>query len=300
MIKWLILAVVIIVLIFIIYKFKKPRIDTWNLISGQVGGGKTSSCVCRIKRQLRKYYFLFRNRKIKNDYIILSNFPMGKQEKKFGKLTGKRYIKVWLKKIYCYDLNLDVILLQKKLPQDEVILVIDEFSDVASQFDYNNPLVKDNIKEFVSKFRHYTHGKGYGYIIDQCSQEIFLQARRRISYCYNMVNCFKVPLLPIVIYQYRKILLSDEVDNVIDVKEGTEEVELQKFIFFTNPFKMFDSCYLSDRYLIIDGYTNLKTHETLKRNDVFKLPKVKYLYYNTLKYDNITEIEYINSIILKK
>lgn len=291
MFKWLLIIVVIIVLVFVIKHYKTPRIETWNMISGHVGGGKSSSCVCRIVRQLRKYYFLFRNRKIKNDYIILSNFPMGKLERK----TGKRYIKIWFKKIYCYDLNINILLLKEKLPQDEVILVIDEFSDVASQFDYNNPLVKDNIKEFVSKFRHYTHGKGYGYIIDQCSQEIFLQARRRIAYCYNMVNCIKIKFLPIIIFEYRKIMISDEVDNVLSVDKGTNEEDLQKFIFFVNPFKLYDSYYLSDRYNAVSKIVDLKTSQSLKRNDTFKLPKVKTMYYETLIYDDIDEETYNKS-----
>ena len=147
MFKWILLAVVIIVLIFVIKHYKTPRIETWNMISGQVGGGKSSSCVCRIVSQLRRYYFLFRNRKIKNDYIVLSNFPLGKIEKIRGKETGKKYLRIWFKKIYCYDLDINILLMQEKLPQDEVIIIIDEFSDVASQFEYNNPLVKDNIKE---------------------------------------------------------------------------------------------------------------------------------------------------------
>lgn len=296
-ILWILLVLVLIVAIYLLIKFKRPRLDTWNMISGQVGGGKTSSCVCRVISQLKRYYFLWRNKKIKNDYIILSNFPLGKLEKK----TGKRYLRIWFKKIYCYDLDVNIIMLQERLPQDEVIIVIDEFNDVASQYMFKDPKVMDNLKEFVSKFRHYTHGLGYGYVIDQCSKEIVAEVRRRIAYCYNMVNSLKIKLLPLIIFEYRKIAISDEVDNVLEVDKGTEEVDLKKMIFFVNPFKYYDSYYLSDRYLAVSKIAKLtQNSKTLKRNDTFKLPKVPYLYYETLKYDNITEEQYIESLKKKK
>ena len=239
-ILWLLLIVVVIILCVVIFKYKRPRIDTLNGISGQVGGGKTSSCLCRVISYLRRIYFLGRNkRRYKNDYIILSNFPIGKEEKKRGKKTGKRFIRIWFKKIYCYDLTLNVILLQTRLPQDEVILIIDEFSGIVSQLDYNLPIVKDNIKEFARCFRQYTHSKGLLFWVDQCAKEIVNPVRRRTAYCYNMLHCRKLPLLPIVIYEYRKILISDEVENTIDTATNTNEEDIKKFIFFSNPFKWY-------------------------------------------------------------
>ena len=281
----------VIALIVYIKFFKTPRIETINMVSGGLGSGKTSSVICRVKRQLFRYYFLFRNRSIKNDYVILSSFPVGKTDKK-----GKRYLKVCGRKIYCYDLTLDLLLLQKKLPQNEVILIIDEFSNIASQFDFNNPVVKDNIDEFIRNFRHYTQGKGYIYAIDQCSNNIFLQVRRRGNYVYNMQSCFKIKFLPIIIFTYRKIFISDEVVNQIDVKEGTNETELCRFIFLCNPFKWYDSYAYSDRYQLISkkyefGYTT--NVNSKKRNDVLKLNIRSKTYYETLIADNITETEYL-------
>ena len=290
MILILFLIIVLIVLLVLLKKFKSPRIETLNVISGGVGGGKTSSGICRIKRQLFKYYFLFKNRNIKKDYILLGSFPMGKEEKK----TGRFYIRTCLfKKIYCYDLDMDILLMQKKLPQDEVILVCDEFSDIASQFDFNNPKVKDNIDEFISKFRHYTHGKGFIYVIDQSSANIFLQVRRRANYCYNMISSRKLFFLPIMIYEYRKIMISDEVQNKVELKDSVDENEVRKFIFFCNPFKYYDSFCYSDRYQAISTTLQLQNkYHKLKRNDLMKIKDKKKLYYECLKYDGIKKEDY--------
>ena len=287
---WYVLILVVLIVLFIILrKFKNPRIETFNLISGGVGSGKTSSVMCRIKSQLRRYYFIWRNRKIKNDYIIVSNFPIGKlsKDKKY------RYIKVLGRKIKCYDLDLNILTLQERLPQDEVIIVIDEFSQIASQFDFNNPIVSRNMNEFFAFFRHYTHGKGYIYGLDQCSENIFLQLRRRASYCYNMMSCKKLLFLPIVIYEYRKLMISDEVQNVIEVKDGVDENELRKFIFFTNPFKLYDSYCYSERYKKVPLIKGLKFNDKdMKRNDLMKLTENKPLYYNCLDYDGLDPDKY--------
>ena len=287
---------IIILLVLIFRRFHNPRLDTINGNSGQNGGGKTSGILCRIIRYLRRVYFLFRNLKLKNDYIILSNFPIGKLEKK----TGKRYIRIYHKKIYCYDLDIKILLLQERLPQDEVIIFIDEFSTIASQLDFNNNLVKDNIKEFFRLFRHYTHGKGFIFWSDQCSAEIFNPVRRRTAYCYNYIHSFKVPLLPIYIQEYRKIMISDEVQNVITTEDNTKEVDIQKFIFFINPFKWYDSFAHSERYNSVKKVHELKSSPTLKRSSTLALPSIKYLYYETLENDGITESAYISTKLKNK
>lgn len=286
---WLLLALFLIVFIIFAIKYKSLRLDTLNGISGQVGGGKTSSSVCRIIcKVLRPIYFLGRNKKkYKNDYIVLSSFPLGKLEKK----TGKRFIRIWFKKIYCYDLDLDILILKKRLPQNEVILVTDEFSGVVSQLDYNIPIVKDNLKEFSRCFRQYTESKGYWFWTDQCSKEIVNVLRRRTAYCYNMISCRKIKLLPIMIYEYRKLLISDEVDNVVQTDSSTQETDIKKCIYFVNPFKYYDSNYLSERYKVITNIMDLKVSKTLKRNDLLKLNE-NVVYYETLKFDNISEEDY--------
>lgn len=292
----LIIIVVIIALIFFLKQYKKIRLDNVNLISGQVGGGKTSSVICRIISQiLRKKYFLYYNlpftKNKKKDYIVLSSFPIGKLEKK----TGKRYIRIWFKKIYCYDLDYNLLFLQHRVDNDNIIIVIDEFSDFISQFDFNLPVVKDNFDEFISKFRHYTKGNGYLFAIDQCTSSIPYQVRRRAGYAYNMLKSFKVPFLPIMTFQFRKIVISDEVSNVLDIKDNNNDNDFEKVIFFVNPFKWYDSYCYSNRYLAIKINDLLKTSLTLKRNDLMKIPYNlnDYLYYETLKFDNINEELYI-------
>lgn len=291
--KFLLTFLIIFLIIFLIYyiiKFKHPKIETLNLVSGGLGSGKTSvGLVCRPITILRKFYFLWRNKKIKNDYIILSSFPIGIKENN----SNKRYIKIFGKKIYCYDLTLDILTMKTKLPQDEVILLCDEFSSIANQFDFGNPIIKNNIDEFISKFRHYTNDKGYIFIADQCSQNIFLQVRRRANIVYNMIETRKIKFLPIIINKYRRIYISDEVQNMIDVESANNYEDIRKCLYFINPFKYYDSCYLSQRYQIISKIEELKNNNlTLKRNDVMKLTLRKKQYYECLFYDGIKEEDY--------
>lgn len=292
----LLLIGLLLLIILLFRKFKNPRLDVINGCSGQNGSGKTSGVICRVIRYLRRIYFLYRSRKYKHDHIILANFPIGKLERK----TGKRFIRIWHKKIYCYDLNINILLLQERLPQDEVIIIIDEFSTIASQLDYNNNLIKDNIKEFFRLFRHYTNGKGVIFWLDQCSQEIFNPVRRRTAYCYNYISTIKIWFFPIIIQEYRKILISDEVDNVILSQDATQENDIAKFIFFMNPFKYYDSHCHSNRYLQIKSFSKLSNHKTLKRDDTLRLPPNLYLYYQTLNCDGYTESSYLQSKMKKK
>ena len=284
----------IIGLIYLLHKFKHPRLETLNISTGGLGSGKTSSTICRIKRLLFRLYFLKKNKNINHDYIICSNFPIGYYDEELK----CRYLPVLGKKIRCYDLRLDIILMEKRLPQDEVILVIDEFSKVANQFKYKNPNIEYNIDEFISNFRHYTNNKGYIFAMDQCSQNIFLQVRRRCNYCYNFVSSKKIKFLPITIFEYRRIILSDEVENILDVSHSGDEEDIRKFIFFINPFKFYDSCAYSERYLVVEKLelSDLTSFPTLKRNDLFKLNKSTKTYYKCLSYDGINDLADFNKI----
>lgn len=292
LIIWFVVILVIGLSLFLLLKyFKKIRLDYIMLFSGGVGCGKTSLSVAQLFYILRKVYLIYATNilnKNRKDYIIMSNFPIGKWDKK----REKRFIRIFFKKIWCYDLDIDVLTLQKRIPQNEVIYIVDEFSQIASQFDFNAPVVKDNMDEFFRLFRHYHNGKAYFIAIDQCSENIFLQIRRRASYTYNLIKCFKVPLIPLCIYTYRKILISDEVDNIIESKDATNETELLKFIRFCNPFKWYDSFCHSERYKKIPLLENYRVSKSLKRNDSMKINKKVPLYYKTLEYDNISKDEY--------
>lgn len=291
---WLLIILILVILfiiLFIIYKirhYKHVRIDSINIISGGVGKGKTSVAICRVISILRAFYFICRNKNLDHDYIILSDFPIGK----LSKDKSYRYIKIFNKKIKCYDLDLDIFIEKTKLPQDEVIIIADEFSSIANQFEFNNPNVSKNIDDFVRFFRHYTNGKGYLFCIDQCSNNIFLQVRRRASYCYNMISCKKIKFLPITIFEYRKILLSDEVDNVVNLDSTNYESDIVKCIYFSNPFKWYDSHCFSERYKRISTTTILNYNNiNLKRNDVPKITKAPY-YSEINYYDNYSEDDF--------
>lgn len=304
----IILIISLIVLFVIRHYFKRNRINVLNGFTGGNGSGKTSGAICTIVRFLRRYYLLrifensiiipiknlFRKKSNKlkklNKYIILSSIPLGRVEK----ATSRRYIKTFGFKTYVYDLRVEVLLLLERVPQDEVIIFIDELSTIAHALDYAKPLVRDNLKEFFRLFRHYTNDKGLLIWTDQASDEVFNPLRRRTSFIYNMISSVKIPLLPIFIQEYRKILISEEIKNISDLNSSTSEAEIKRFIFFVNPFKLYNSCAYYHRYDLVDKITPLYVSDTLYRSDTLRLPEVKKLYYATLLNDGITAEDYLN------
>lgn len=283
MLRLIILIIVIIIGVIIIKNYKKLRIDVITLYTGGLGSGKTYNSFANVIRILRKIYFL--NFRFKNEqYVIYSTIPFGKIDE-----NGNHFIKIFYHKIYVYNLNKRILLLQERLPQNKVILVIDEISQFCSQFDYKNENILGSINEFFRLFRHYTNGKGYIFCNDQCSQNIIWCVRRRINYTYNMLSTIKVKLLPIWISEYRKILISDEVKSVLDVKDSTNEDEIKKCIYFNKVHKLYDTCCYSNRYYAIkDLFNNEQFTEKYKKNKLESIPD-KYLYYETLKYDEKIE-----------
>lgn len=195
------LLIGIIILIVVIYRYKTTRIEYINCAVGVVGGGKTSFNICRIIRLLRQVYFLFRNGSVKHDYIILSQMPFGLKDKK----KKCRYVRIFGHIIYCYKLDPDILLLKKRLPQDEVIIDIPEFHNFCDSLDYRNPTIRDNLSEFFANFRHYTNGKGYIFLDTQRLGKVNINIRGCLDYCYNMISTKKIFLLPLVRYEYIKV-----------------------------------------------------------------------------------------------
>lgn len=275
------LIVGLIVLIVVIHRYKHTRLEYVNATLGVIGGGKTSFNICRIKSKLRQVYFLGRNRNIKHDYIILSSMPIGKYDKKHD----KRYIKIFGKKIYCYDLDVDILYLKKRLPQDEVIIDIPEFHNFCLNLDYKNPVIRDNVSEFFANFRHYTNGLGFMFIDSQRLSKLNINIRSSLDYAYNMISCKKIPLLPITIYEFIKILVNENVANMIDLKDSNEEEYISKTIRFCNPFKYYNSHLYHERYLRLSEVCDLKTSKEDYRLDLFRNYISKPLYYDLLQFD---------------
>lgn len=277
----LLLAFVIAAIIYLLYQYKHPRLEYINIASGPVGTGKSSFNICHFTWLLRRFYFLGKNKKITKDYIVLSNVPLGRYDKK----NHCRFIRIWGKKLKCYDLDVEVLLMLRKLPQDEVIINIQEFDNFVRSLDWKIPVVRDNMREFFKLFRHYTHGKGYMFIDCQRASSIPIDVRACSGYSYNMISCKKLFFLPIMFYEYEKIILSEDVSNEVSLNDATDETYIRKMVYFNNPFKKYNSYVYRERYDAVTTLLDLKSSALDYRLDIFKNPYSTPVYYEPLKYD---------------
>lgn len=277
----MLIILVVVAIIYLLYKYKHPRLEYINITSGAVGTGKSSFNLCHLVWLLRRFYFLGKNRKIKKDYIVLSNVPLGKYDNKHN----YRYLKIYHKRIKCYDLSVDTLLMLEKLPQDEVIIYIQEFDNFVRSTDWKVPVVRDNMKEFFKLFRHYTRGKGYIFLDCQRASSLPIDVRACSGYTYNMISCKKIPFIPICFYEYEKIILSEDVSNEVSLNDSTDESYIRKFVFFTNPFKNYNSYVYRERYDSVSKILELSVSDITYRLDIFKNPYAIPKYYEPLQYD---------------
>lgn len=273
--------IVLIILGIILFFIIKPyiiRYDTTMLFTGGLGSGKTTesvkrAIVCIRKQRIFKY-------KWQNFKIAITNLIRKLREKHLIKQfyknnrTGfiikdqKKYVKrpllysnipikfkphIWsIKSEWSTQLDVEHILLLKEINEYSVV-VIDEFPQFISQFDWDIDLVQKNCNEFITYFRHYIGGN----LITnaQSEQEIECHFRRKLNigiWCFNF-RAWPFPFLPLF-YTVRMcdFMLSDNMTTMSTtyVEENTK----LHFGFFPGrtlgifPGKAFDSRCYKPRY----------------------------------------------------
>lgn len=93
-------------------------------------------------------------------------------------------------KIISVPLTRDIILMKTKIEEGSVVF-IDEIGQVASQWQYDNPLVMRNIQCFIRFFRHFVDG--FIVCTDQSETNIVKQIRCRLNKVYHIDKQLKLP-----------------------------------------------------------------------------------------------------------
>ena len=247
--------------------YAKRKVDTITAFTGGLGSGKTAESVylaIRLyKRNLRKARKenakLKRLKKPLNDLPkFYSNIPV--------RVSGK---------IYSTPLTEDILLLRKRMPLYSIVLM-DEVSLFATQFEYKNPNIIDNFNEFVRLFRHYTKG-GYLVVNDQCSENINLWIRRRLNVVQNLSKYYVIPIIHLVIYLKREISISEEIKQVLTDEDSLNDsnkvcVKWRPF-FYRKTLRHYDTYCYSDRYKRVPKDRSIKKYTQLKTNDLLVVSK---------------------------
>ena len=261
----LILIALIIWLIWLIRPYVIKH-DTTILFTGGLGSGKTLESVKRAmvlvrKNRFFKYYwpnFVIKRiknpiRKLKNKYrakhgnkkpqlellelkkkpLLYSNIPVHFRSHLFG-----------FKKEWATQLEIDHLVLLKEINEYSVVL-IDEFPQLLSQFEWDLEIVQTHINEFITFFRHYIGG--HLIINAQSPDEIECHVRRKLNigiWCFDF-HAWPFPFLPLF-YTNRMcdFMLSDNVQTM-----STTYVEDNTRIHFgLFPRKAYDSRCYKPRY----------------------------------------------------
>ncbi len=269
--SWFLGIEVVLMIVFFIYlwiKKYRPVIDRVNFFSGAPGTGKSKLMV---DLAVNKYRSVLRSVKIRNFIFKLYNKIAPKKYKKEYLEIPRLYSNfpiLWKRKTFSYALTDDIILLQKRLQYGSVV-VIDEFSELASNQDYNNVYAKFNVDEFIRFFRQYTLG-GWFYAADQSSDSVLVQVRRRIGKVYNLVGFRKLPFFKIAFTNVRHLSISEDIKVVEsgqaeNLKHNTNWLPL----FFYK--KRYDTYAFSNRVVDME-VADTQQFDKFKTNNLLSIP----------------------------
>lgn len=223
---YILLSIPVITLIYyIINSMKSYKVKSNVLVAftGQMGSGKTFHAVKLAIKQYKKRRLLQKLKllKSKEPIKLYSNIPIliSKEIKLFGK--------VLIPAEWSTVLEREHLLMEKPLNEYSVIL-IDEISVFASQWDYNNPNCQVTFSHFLRFCRHYLDP--YIIITAQSIDEILVDIRRKLSNVYHLSNMRRTFL-----FFYKVDVL--EIKVVEEIKNIYEQDATEKFFFGLLPFK---------------------------------------------------------------
>lgn len=295
-------AIILLIVLFFILKPYFIKHDTTILFTGGLGSGKTLESVKRAivlirKNRFFKYYWANFKIKIKNKYRKLYNkhyYNKYLRNLKKGKKNPKKGIKPILeqiplqkkpllysnipihfkthifgfKKEWSTQLEVRHVLLLKEINEYSVVM-IDEFPQFISQFDWDIPLVQKNANEFITFFRHYIGGN----LITnaQSEEEIECHYRRKLNigvWCFDF-HAWPFPFLPLF---YTNRMCDFMISDNITTMSTTYIEENTKLHFGLFPRKAYDPRCYKPRYEKV--HTKVKTTKkwkSLQTKEVLRL-----------------------------
>lgn len=297
---FLLFIIVIIVCIFFSWKsFNAMRISRQTIIAftGTLGSGKTYLAVRESLRAYRKQYVKNRIynflklgkipfiKKVFDDWkheaTFYSNIPVVLRKKTSKEIyeEKKQVIKSGLYKteidlqkaldnispyLFSRPLKKEHLLKRGLLPEKCVVL-IDEIGQFASQWEFDNPLVMEQLGSFLRFFRHWLDGRMY--VTDQTADGIVKQLRSRIGMIYHLHDFHRyLGITPFYYVTVIPLLLIEEADNVIETESELDDNYFFGFLpykFFSRSQKYASRCYkplyTSNAVRDIEKYDSLYT-----------------------------------------
>ena len=181
--------------------------------SGEPGAGKTFNVCERAAARYRELKFKHKLGLLDGDEpTVWSNFP--------AVIGGEK----------THVLKREHLLFQELLPENCVIM-ISEFSEIASNLDYANPLVVLYLDMWIRLIRHFYNA--YVFIDDQAFGQVLINIRRRTNTVYNLSH-FRRWLLITPFYKVNVDVLKciEDTVNVNNIEETNDN-----YLFGFLPYK---------------------------------------------------------------
>lgn len=227
----MILIIIVIIAIILVYLFtlwgsQKVKNNVMVAFTGQMGSGKTYHAVKHAIKtyKRRKMMKVLRILKIDDPVVLYSNMPIliKKERKLFGKII--------IKEQWATVLTREHLLLQSRMTE-HCVIVLDEISNFASQWDYDNPNCQVIFADWLRYCRHYFDPRIF--ITAQASGEILIDARRKLSSCYNLDNMRRF-----LIFFYKVDVTEVQfTEEITTITTPHEDIDQKPYFFGTLPFK---------------------------------------------------------------
>lgn len=264
---WTLLLIAGIVIFFVV-KFKKKQLPMFTecirLYTGAPGQGKSQNGVKHVvaayfkQEKHHKFYCKFPKwlkwfpkliyKDCEYPAHLLSNCPILLHEEGHGKKKEK---------IFCETLTKEHLIFHERIPKKAVIF-IDEAGSFMSQFDFDNPYIREQVSFLFRFYRHMIDGMIV--LADQSSGRIVKPIREVIGKYYYLYDWHKVwGFLPIADISVTPMLMAEDTATRVNTEYG--EFHIYAWLWGK---KRYDSKHCSELYekppkRSVERFTSFKT-----------------------------------------
>lgn len=273
---WLVVLLLSILAVWLYFRFFKiPKIKNIVFIDGSLGTGKSFYSVSLAIRLYKKQYRIWKLKCLFKPIALLICKIKGKT---LNLEEPMLYSNIPLRRVKHCPLTLDILLRKKRVNFKSVIL-IDEISMVADQFDYKDRFVSDSLRDFFKLYRHESHG-GYIIINSQSTSDLHYSIKSVLSDYFYIHHKTKAPFFSILKVQEMAYSADKDGGQVVNAHTSDVEDTLKMVFVWNRYYKSYDTyCYsiLTDSlpscedWYIIDKSESAKTKEVL----TFKVGRYK-------------------------